>query len=82
MFKLDEIDELFRCLLSDIPATTDSRKDGVEQSQQLLSAFNKIEDPRLRRELVLLIEILSQMPEVLQRRRERCRKIRPAARMH
>jgi hypothetical protein len=74
MFKCDEMDDLFRCLLSDVSSTADSRQSRAEQSQQLLSAFNRIEDPKLRRELVLLIEIVSQMPEGSQQGRPRRRK--------
>ncbi len=71
MMKREEIDELFRRLLSGVAAPVDGRQDAIDQSRQLLAAFNKIEDPSLRQELVLLIEIISQMPEVLERKRER-----------
>ncbi len=63
----EEVDEFFRRLLAGI----DRRPDPTDQSKQLLSAFNKIRDPRLRQELLILIEIVSQKPEILQSKRER-----------
>jgi len=65
----EEVDEFFRRLLAGISA--DRRPDPADQSKQLLSAFNKIRDPRLRQELLILIEILSQKPEILESKRER-----------
>jgi len=67
----EEVDEFFRRLLAGIPAPTDRRPDPFDQSKQLLSAFNKIRDPRLRQELLVLIEIVSQKPELLHDRHER-----------
>jgi hypothetical protein len=67
----EEVDEFFRRLLAGIPARADRRPDPVDQSKQLLSAFNRIRDPRLRQELLILIEIVSQKPELLQAKRER-----------
>jgi hypothetical protein len=70
MIKREDIDDLFRCLLSGIAAPVDARQVRFEQSQQLLYAFNRIEDSKLRQELILLIEIVSKMPEALNARRE------------
>jgi hypothetical protein len=67
----EEVDEFFRRLLAGIPALADRRPDPFDQSKQLLSAFNKIRDPRLRQELLVLIEVASQKPELLQVKRER-----------
>ncbi|HWJ17894.1 MAG TPA: hypothetical protein VNR65_04105 [Geobacterales bacterium] len=66
----EEVDEFFRRLLAGIPARAERRPDPVDQSRQLLTAFNKIRDPRLRQELLVLIEIVSQKPELLQAKRE------------
>ncbi len=63
----EEVDEFFRRLLAGIPG--DRKPDPCDQSKQLLSAFNKIRDPRLRQELLILIEIVSQKPELLQSKR-------------
>ncbi len=71
MVKHEEVDEFFRRLLAGVPAPTNRRQDSVDQSRQLLSAFNKIRDPRLRQELLILIEIVSQMPELIQGKGER-----------
>ncbi len=65
----EEVDEFFRRLLAGIPA--DRKVDLSDQSKQLLSAFNRIRDPRLRQELLILIEIVSQKPELLQGKSER-----------
>ena len=65
----EEVDEFFRRLLAGISA--DRRTDPIDQSKQLLSAFNKIRDPRLRQELLILIEVVSQKPEILEDKRER-----------
>ena len=67
----EEVDEFFRRLLEGIPARADRNPDPIDQSKQLLSAFNRIRDPRLRQELMILIEIVSQKPELLQAKRER-----------
>jgi hypothetical protein len=65
----EEVDEFFRRLLAGIP--TEPKPDPCDESRQLLSAFNKIRDPRLRQEFLILIEIISQKPELLQGKRER-----------
>lgn len=65
----EEVDEFFRRLLAGIPA--ERKSDPFDQSRQLLSAFNKIRDPRLRQELLILIEIISRKPELLQGKRGR-----------
>ncbi len=70
MINREEIDELFRCLLAGIAAPVDDRQLHIEQSRQLLQAFDRINDPELRQELILLIEIVSKMPEVLHRNRD------------
>jgi hypothetical protein len=67
----EEVDEFFRRLLAGIPARGDRKPDPVDQSKQLLSAFSKIRDPRLRQEILVLIEIISQKPDLLQVKRER-----------
>ena len=67
----EEIDEFFRRLPAAAAAPAAGKQKSPDQSRQLLSAFNKITDPRLRRELLTLIEIVSQMPEVLQRGSDR-----------
>ena len=64
----EEVDEFFRRLLAGIPA--ERKADPSDQSRQLLSAFNKIGDPRLRQELLILIEVVSQKPELLQNSRK------------
>jgi hypothetical protein len=65
----EEVDEFFRRLLAGISA--ERRPDVLDQSKQLLSAFNRIRDPRLRQELLILVEIISQRPELLQSKHER-----------
>ncbi len=65
----EEVDEFFRRLLAGIPA--EHKPSPCDQSQQLLSAFNRISDPRLRQELLILIEIVSQRPDLLYRSSER-----------
>jgi len=65
----EEVDEFFRRLLAGISA--ERRPDVLDQSKQLLSAFNRIRDPRLRQELLILVEIISQKPELLQGKHER-----------
>ncbi len=62
----EEVDEFFRRLLAGVSTREESKKDSIDQSKQLLTAFGKIRDPRLRQELLILIEIVSQMPELLQ----------------
>jgi hypothetical protein len=57
-------------LLAGVSAPADDRQVRVDQSRQLLSAFNRIEDSQLRQELLVLIEIVSTMPELLQRKRK------------
>jgi len=69
MINREEIDELFRCLLAGAGAPVDDRQKRFEQSQQLLAAFDRINDPELRQELIVLIEIVSKMPEILPRMR-------------
>ncbi len=68
MFKLNEVDELFRCLLAGIKSPAENLRSGPEQSRQALCAFNRIEDPSLKRELVLLMELASRMPGMMQTR--------------
>jgi hypothetical protein len=70
MINREQIDELFRYLLAGVAVPRDDRQARVDQSKQLLCAFNRIEDADLRQELLVLIEIVSQMPEVLQSKRE------------
>lgn len=70
MINREEIDELFRCLLAGAGAPVNEGQMRFEQSQQLLQAFDRIEDLQLRQELILLIEIVSKMPEVLHRKRD------------
>ena len=65
----EEVDEFFRRLLAGIPA--ERKPDPCDESRQLLSAFNKIRDPRLRQEFLILVEIISQKPELLQGKHER-----------
>lgn len=65
MVKPEEVDVFFRRLLAGPAAPQDVRKTANDQSGQLLSAFNRIADPRLRQEVLLLIEIVAQMPEAL-----------------
>jgi hypothetical protein len=70
MINREKIDDLFRFLLAGVSAPADDRQVRVDQSRQLLSAFNRIDDSQLRQELLVLIEIVSNMPELLQRKRE------------
>jgi len=70
MINREKIDDLFRFLLAGVSAPVDDRQVRVDQSRQLLSAFNRIDDTQLRQELLVLIEIVSSMPELLQRKRE------------
>ncbi len=66
----EEVDEFFRRLLAGVSAREERKKVSIDQSKQLLTAFSKIRDPRLRQELLILIEIVSQMPELLQNNRK------------
>ncbi|MFY9641603.1 MAG: hypothetical protein WCD20_06895 [Rhodomicrobium sp.] len=65
MINSEELDELFRCLLAGVGAPKDDRQVRFEQSQQLVQAFDRISDSGIRQELILLIEIVSKMPEAL-----------------
>lgn len=65
----EEVDEFFRRLLAGIKP--EPKPVLLDQSKQLLSAFNRIKDQRLRQDLLILIEIVSQQPELLQTSRER-----------
>lgn len=69
MVKHEEVDEFFRRLLAGLQAPASDRRSPIDQSRQLLTAFNKIRDPRLRQELLVLIEIVSQTPELIQGKR-------------
>jgi len=69
MISSEEIDELFRCLLSGIAAPADDGQLRFDQSRQLLLAFERIGDCELRQELIVLIEIVSKMPEGLRQTR-------------
>ena len=78
MVKHKEVDEFFRRLSppaaanavlpanASVPAERKSH--ASPECRQLLSAFNKIEDPRLRQELLVLIEIVAKMPGFLRSR--------------
>ncbi len=70
MVSHEEVDEFFRRLLAGVSSREERKKDSIDQSKQLLTAFSKIRDPRLRQELLILIEIVSQMPELLQNNRK------------
>ncbi len=76
MINREQIDELFRFLLAGVAAPKDDRQVRLDQSRQLLSAFSRIDDAELRQELVVLMEIVSQMPEVLQRKRDEWGKLK------
>jgi len=67
--KHEEVDEFFRRLLAGAAAPAENKPDAIDQSRQLVAAFNRISDPRLRQELVLLIEIVAKMPDIMNRRR-------------
>lgn len=67
MIDREEVDELFRCLLAGVTPPVDERERRFEQSRQLLMAFDRIDDSELRQELILLIEIVSKMPDALHR---------------
>ena len=81
MINREKIDDLFRFLLAGVSAPADDRQVRVDQSRQLLSAFNRINDSQLRQELLVLIEIVSNMPELLQRKRDNLA-ITQAAQVH
>ncbi len=71
MISSEEIDELFRCLLSGVVAPADDRQLRFDQSRQLLLAFERIGDCELRQELIVLIEIVSKMPDALRKNRNK-----------
>lgn len=71
MISSEEIDELFRCLLAGVAATADDRQRRIAQSRQLLLAFERIADSELRQELLVLIEIVSRMPDTLRKNRNK-----------
>jgi hypothetical protein len=64
-----ELDELFRCLLAGVRTPADDAKHRYEQSRQLLLAFDRIGDCELRQELIVLMEIVSKMPDALRKNR-------------
>ena len=78
MINHEELDELFRCLLAGVFAPVDDRQMRCEQSRQLLLAFDRIDDSELRQELIVLVEIVSKMPDVLRRKHESRRAARLA----
>jgi hypothetical protein len=69
MINGEELDELFRCLLAGVRAPADDVQLRFDQSRQLLLAFDKIKDSNLRQELIVLIEIVSKMPDALRQGR-------------
>ena len=69
MINSEELDELFRCLLAGVRAPADDVQLRYDQSRQLLLAFDKIKDSNLRQELIVLIEIVSKMPDALRQGR-------------
>ena len=82
MVKHKEVDEFFRRLRPPAHANTvlpanasplpaERKSYASLECRQLLSAFNKIEDPRLRQELLVLIEIVAKMPGFLPSRGDR-----------
>ncbi len=68
MINSEELDALFRCLLAGVAKPRDDRQVRFEQSQQLMQAFDSIDDSEVRQELILLIEIVAKMPEALHRK--------------
>jgi hypothetical protein len=76
MINREQIDELFRYLLAGVSSARDDGQARIDQSRQMLSAFSRIDDPDLRQELVVLMEIVAQMPEVLQRKRDEWGKLK------
>ncbi len=71
MINSEELDELFRCLLAGVRAPADDVQLRYDQSRQLLLAFDKIKDSNLRQELIVLIEIVSKMPDALRQNRNK-----------
>ena len=71
MINSEELDELFRCLLAGVAAPAGDLQQRYEQSRQLLLAFDRIGDFNLRQELIVLIEIVSKMPDALRQNRSR-----------
>jgi hypothetical protein len=69
MINSEKLDELFRYLLAGVAAPKDELQVRFEQSQQLMQAFDRIDDCELRQELILLIEIVSKMPKAVRGRR-------------
>ncbi len=65
MINGEELDELFRYLLAGVATPKDELQVRFEQSQQLMQAFDSIDDSELRQELIVLIEILSKMPKAM-----------------
>lgn len=79
MISSEDIDELFRCLLAGVAAPADDGQLRFDQSRQLLLAFERIGDCKLRQELILLIEIVSKMPDALHKN---CNKMPPLTQLH
>lgn len=79
MISSEEIDDLFRCLLAGVAKPAEDQQLRMEQSRQLIHAFDRIEDSELRQELIVLIEIVSKMPDALRRK---SRKLRNPALAH
>jgi hypothetical protein len=71
MINGEELDELFRCLLAGVRAPAEDVQLRYDQSRQLLLAFDKIPDSNLRQELIVLIEIVSKMPDALRQNRNK-----------
>ena len=71
MINSEELDKLFRCLFAGVAKPRDDRQVRFEQSQRLMQAFESIDDSETRQELILLIEIVSKMPEALHQKRRR-----------
>jgi hypothetical protein len=78
MINREKIDDLFRYLLAGVSAPTDDRQMRIDQSRRLIMAFDRINDSELRQELILLIEIVSKMPEVMRMNRESWAAAKPA----
>ncbi len=78
MINREKIDDLFRYLLAGVSVPTDDRQMRIDQSRQLIMAFDRINDSELRQELILLIEIVSKMPEVMRLTRENWAAAKPA----
>lgn len=71
MINGEELDELFRCLLAGVRNPADDAQLRYDQSRQLLLAFDKIRDANLRQELLVLMEIVSKMPDMLRQNRNK-----------